>query len=212
MQPASKTQVGGDHYKNMVIQPVEFIHRNKIGYIEGSVIKYVCRHRSKNGRQDLENAKHFIDLLIEQEYGGVPVAEDMGDGIGGKPLSTEELAGRGECLPKFDPNAVIQPKIHTPTTFGLTGGEAALFEKVYGSSPEEYATRTDKRSFDQAWHAVREAIKVVDLIDADAAQAKAALAPKKGDTAVFQPDGSVQNEDTCGRVTRAVLNKPINLT
>lgn len=75
MTPASQTQVGGDHYKNMVIQPVEFINRNKIGYIEGSVIKYVCRHRSKNGRQDLEKAKHFIDLLIEQEYGGVPVAD-----------------------------------------------------------------------------------------------------------------------------------------
>ena len=160
MQPASKTQVGGDHYKNMVIQPVEFIHRNKIGYIEGSVIKYVCRHRSKNGRHDLEKAKHFIDLLIEQEYGGVPVADH--DSV-------------VRDTPKFDPNAVIQPKIHTPTTFGLTGREAALFEKVYGSSPEEYATRTDKRSFDQAWNAVREAITVVDIIDADAAQAKAAL-------------------------------------
>ena len=61
------SQVGGDHYKSLVIQPVEYIHKNSIGYIEGCVIKYVTRWRSKNGLQDLEKAKHFIELLIELE-------------------------------------------------------------------------------------------------------------------------------------------------
>ena len=61
-------QVGGDHYKTMAIQPVEFITKNRLGYCEGSAIKYLCRHRSKNGRQDLEKARHYIDLLIQQEY------------------------------------------------------------------------------------------------------------------------------------------------
>lgn len=65
---ALETQVGGGHYKDMKIQPVEFIHANKIPYIEGCVIKYVCRHRSKNGKQDIEKAIHFLQLLIEQEY------------------------------------------------------------------------------------------------------------------------------------------------
>ncbi len=60
-------QVGGDHYKEMAIQPVEFIHKNGIPYIEGCAIKYLCRWRKKNGVEDLEKAKHFIDLLIEME-------------------------------------------------------------------------------------------------------------------------------------------------
>ncbi len=65
---ASETQVGGSHYKDFEIQPAEFIHRNKIGFLEGNVIKYVCRHAAKNGRQDLEKARHYIGLLIEYQY------------------------------------------------------------------------------------------------------------------------------------------------
>lgn len=60
-------QVGGSHYKDFAIQPVEFIHANGIPYMEGNVIKYVARWRSKNGLKDLEKAKHYIDLLIELE-------------------------------------------------------------------------------------------------------------------------------------------------
>ena len=62
------TQVGGSHYSSMAIQPVEFITKNKIPFIEGSVIKYVCRHEKKNGKQDLEKAIHFLQLLIEMKY------------------------------------------------------------------------------------------------------------------------------------------------
>jgi hypothetical protein len=64
---ALKTQVGGDHYKDLPIQPVEYIHANEIGYFEGNVIKYVSRWRKKNGIADLEKARHYIDLLIELE-------------------------------------------------------------------------------------------------------------------------------------------------
>ena len=60
-------QVGGDHYKSLKIQPVEFIHANHIPYLEGNVIKYVTRWKDKNGIADLEKAKHYIDLLIELE-------------------------------------------------------------------------------------------------------------------------------------------------
>lgn len=65
---ASDTQVGGGHYRELPIQPVEFITKNRIPYIEGCVIKYVCRHRAKNGRQDIEKAIHYLQLLLEQEY------------------------------------------------------------------------------------------------------------------------------------------------
>lgn len=60
-------QVGGEHYKNLAIQPVEFIHTNGIGYIEGCVIKYVTRWRSKGGLDDLLKARHYLDVLIELE-------------------------------------------------------------------------------------------------------------------------------------------------
>lgn len=60
-------QVAGGHYKELVIQPVEYIHANGIGYFEGNVIKYVSRWRAKGGVADLEKARHYIDLLIELE-------------------------------------------------------------------------------------------------------------------------------------------------
>lgn len=66
---ALDVQIGGDHYKTFVIQPAEFVHKNRIGFLEGNIIKYVCRHAKKNGRQDLEKARHYIDLLIALEYG-----------------------------------------------------------------------------------------------------------------------------------------------
>jgi hypothetical protein len=66
-QSALSTQVGGSHYKDFAIQPAEFIHRNGIGFLEGNVIKYVTRYKAKNGLQDLEKARHYIELLIEME-------------------------------------------------------------------------------------------------------------------------------------------------
>ena len=60
-------QEGGRHYADMAIQPVQFIHANNIGFLEGNVIKYVSRHKAKNGVQDLLKARHYIDLLIELE-------------------------------------------------------------------------------------------------------------------------------------------------
>ena len=66
---ASEIQVGGSHYRDFAIQPAEFIHKNAIGFLAGNVIKYVCRHGKKNGVEDLKKARHYIDLLIEHEYG-----------------------------------------------------------------------------------------------------------------------------------------------
>ena len=68
---ALDTQVNGDHYKKLRIQPIEFIHANNIPFAEGCAIKYLCRWRDKGGLADLEKAKHFIELLIELESKGV---------------------------------------------------------------------------------------------------------------------------------------------
>lgn len=61
------TQVAGNHYKGFVIQPVEFITKNNLTFLEGCIVKRICRWRSKDGVQDLEKIKHEIDLLIALE-------------------------------------------------------------------------------------------------------------------------------------------------
>lgn len=67
---ALEVQEGGDHYKSLKIQPIEYIHANAIPFAEGSVIKYVTRWRAKNGIADLKKARHFLDMLIELEEKG----------------------------------------------------------------------------------------------------------------------------------------------
>jgi len=61
-------QIGGNWYKEMKIQPVDYIHENNLNWFQGEVIKYVSRYLEKNGRQDLEKAIHIIEMLIAKEY------------------------------------------------------------------------------------------------------------------------------------------------
>lgn len=65
---ATDTQVGGSHYKDFEIQPAEFLHKNKIGYLEGSAVYYIIRHREKNGAEDLQKAIHTLQLILQIEY------------------------------------------------------------------------------------------------------------------------------------------------
>ncbi len=60
-------QIGGGHYKDMAIQPVEFAMKNNLNTCQANVVKYVCRYNTKNGLEDLKKAKHYIDLIIEIE-------------------------------------------------------------------------------------------------------------------------------------------------
>ena len=60
-----QTQVGGDHYKNKKIQPVEYIHSNDLDFFEGNIVKYVTRWRDKNGLEDLLKIKQYVDILID---------------------------------------------------------------------------------------------------------------------------------------------------
>lgn len=62
---ALKNQVGGNHYKEMIIQPIEFCEANGLGACESAIVKYISRWRSKGGYEDLRKIKHYVDLLIE---------------------------------------------------------------------------------------------------------------------------------------------------
>lgn len=58
-------QIGGDHYKNMTLQPIEYILKNNLNFCEGNIIKYITRYKDKNGIEDLKKARHYLDMLIE---------------------------------------------------------------------------------------------------------------------------------------------------
>ena len=62
-------QVGGQHYKAYKIQPIEFAMANNLNYCQANAIKYICRYRDKNGKEDLLKAIHNIQILLELEYG-----------------------------------------------------------------------------------------------------------------------------------------------
>nr|DAW00963.1 MAG TPA: nucelotide kinase [Caudoviricetes sp.] len=78
MSSTLNTQIGGGHYKNMVIQPVEFAVKAELNFIQGCIVKYVSRYKSKNGKQDIEKAIHFAKLAIELNQQGDEFLSNLG--------------------------------------------------------------------------------------------------------------------------------------
>lgn len=66
---ALRKQVGGNHYKSLAIQPVEFCMVNGLNFCQSSAIKYICRYKDKGGKEDIDKAIHFLELLKKFEYG-----------------------------------------------------------------------------------------------------------------------------------------------
>jgi len=62
-------QVSGTHYLYMEIQPADFINKNKLLFAEGNAIKYICRHSKKGGVEDIDKAIHYLEMIIERDYG-----------------------------------------------------------------------------------------------------------------------------------------------
>jgi len=62
---ALNKQIAGEHYKKFEIQPIEFITKNNIPFIEGNIIKYICRWQDKGGVEDLNKVIHYVELLKE---------------------------------------------------------------------------------------------------------------------------------------------------
>ena len=61
-------QIGGKHYRNMKIQPAEFVNENKLLFAEGNAIKYICRHQSKGKADDIKKAIHYLEMILERDY------------------------------------------------------------------------------------------------------------------------------------------------
>ena len=65
----SEKQIGGSHYKDCAIQPVDYIVENKLDFLEGNVVKYITRHKTKNGIEDIRKVIHYAELILEKKYG-----------------------------------------------------------------------------------------------------------------------------------------------
>ena len=67
---ATDKQVGGNHYKDCKIQPIEYIVANNLTYCEGNIVKYVTRSRRKgDGKKDIQKIIHYAEMILEMEYG-----------------------------------------------------------------------------------------------------------------------------------------------
>ena len=66
---AADKQVGGSHYKDCAIQPVDYIVENKLDFLEGNIVKYITRHKTKNGIEDIRKVIHYAELILEKKYG-----------------------------------------------------------------------------------------------------------------------------------------------
>ncbi|CAB4124760.1 SaV-like [uncultured Caudovirales phage] len=67
MNDSLNTQVGGNHYTKLKIQPMDYSMANNLDPCQHTIIKYVTRFRDKNGIEDLKKARHTLDMLIEFE-------------------------------------------------------------------------------------------------------------------------------------------------
>ena len=59
-----------NHYKDCKIQPIDFIMENNLTFCEGNALKYITRHRRKgDGARDIHKAIHYLEMILEIEYG-----------------------------------------------------------------------------------------------------------------------------------------------
>lgn len=61
-------QIGGSHYKDKKIQPIDYIKANDLDFCEGSIVKYITRHREKNGAEDIRKIIHYCEFILKYDY------------------------------------------------------------------------------------------------------------------------------------------------
>lgn len=81
MKDSLKTQIGGSHYMNMAVQPIEFIVNAKLTFIQGNIIKYISRYKYKNGAQDINKCIHYAKLAIDLDSKNESVCSNIAVGL-----------------------------------------------------------------------------------------------------------------------------------
>lgn len=65
MRTSLDIQIGGNHYKGLAYQPLQFSVDMCLNFIQGNIVKYVSRYKNKNGNEDLKKAMHYAQLGVE---------------------------------------------------------------------------------------------------------------------------------------------------
>ena len=60
-------QIGGKHYRNMKIQPAEFVNENKLLFAEGNAIKYICRQQNNSKAEDIKTERPYSNMIYARE-------------------------------------------------------------------------------------------------------------------------------------------------
>lgn len=120
-------QIGGDHYKELAIQPVEYIHANSIPFIEGCIIKYATRWRDKGGLQDLQKIIHFTQLLIDLEFKPDKLPKDFGQQNMIEPADVELYE---------EPAAAIDDESPRADAIGQNGNTGEHYDDPWKDAPE----------------------------------------------------------------------------
>lgn len=64
-----RKQVGGDHYEKCKIQPKDYIRANGLDFFEGNIVKYISRHKEKEGAKDIRKVIDYAEMILEDVYG-----------------------------------------------------------------------------------------------------------------------------------------------
>lgn len=132
MSTPLSTQVGGNHYKSLPIQPTEFCQRNQLGWCESNVVKYVARHRHKNGRQDIEKAIHYLQILLEIEYPEQQIGTVIDQGI-----LISALRKARERIKYGDPKILAMEEIDLVLNLATAKQQVATVTSPPSDIPEE---------------------------------------------------------------------------
>lgn len=102
-------QVGGGHYREGAIQPVQYIEANSLRFLEGCVVKRVTRHDREGGkgRLDIEKAIHELQLLLELRYpepAQQAVYADPGPSFEAAIRGLDKYAGHPKAAPSWQAN------------------------------------------------------------------------------------------------------------
>lgn len=137
-----QTQVGGDHYAKYPIQPIEYIHANKLDFEQGNIVKLITRFRDKGGAQDLRKIKQYADILLALEYGEDIAPEPTGTVLDTTPADGVYLVMRDGVCHKFTGTNIILDCDNPVIGIGVKQGNRAVIVALKDAADGEDITLT----------------------------------------------------------------------
>lgn len=146
-----QTQVGGDHYAKYPIQPIEYIHANKLDFEQGNIVKLITRFRDKGGAQDLRKIKQYADILLALEYGEDTTPEPTSTVLDTAPADGVYLVMRDGLCDKFTGTNLILDCDNPVIGIGIKQGDRGVIvalKDVADGEDVTLTTREDTTDYD----------------------------------------------------------------